>query len=98
MCINISSFLTDNGIGFGLRTYPVCLPTTSNEDTEKWENRKVEVVGYATQDFSGTKGDTMKVANMDVFTQSTCNAKLDEKLEKNKECKLPLLLLFAAVL
>ena len=76
----------------------MCLPTASNENTNKWENRRVEVVGFATQDFSGTKGDTMKVANMDVFTQSTCNAKLDKKLEKNKECKLPLLLSFADVL
>ena len=48
----------------------------------------MEVVGFATQDFSYSKGDTMKVANMDVFTQSTCNAKLEKKLEKNKECKI----------
>ena len=67
----------------------MCLPTESNEDPKKWENRKVEVLGFATQDFSGTKGDTLKVASMDVFTQSTCNAKLEEKLEKNKKCKFP---------
>ena len=60
----------------------------SNEDPNKWENRRVEVVGFATQDFSYSKGDTMKVANMDVFTQSTCNAKLEKKLEQNQKCKL----------
>ena len=47
----------------------------------------MEVLGFATQDFSGTKGDTLKVASMDVFTQSTCNAKLEKKLTQNKECK-----------
>ena len=81
------SFATGNGIGFGLKTHPICLPTESNEDPQKWKNRKVEVVGFATDDFSGTKGDTMKVANMDVFTQSTCNAKLDKKLKQNDDCK-----------
>ena len=47
----------------------------------------MEVLGFATQDFSGTKGDTLKVASMDVFTQSTCNDKLEKKLAQNKECK-----------
>ena len=79
--------IADNGIEFGLLTYPVCLPITTNEDQNKWKNRRVEVLGFATQDFSGTRGDIMRAAEMDVFTQPKCNAKLDKKLQDNKNCK-----------
>ena len=80
-------FSTEDGISFGTTTQPLCLPTTSNEDPKKWQNRKVEVVCFATKDFSGSRGDVMKVAELDVFTQRKCNAKLDAKLKQNKECK-----------
>ena len=78
---------SDNGIDFGLVTYPVCLPISSNEDPNKWDKRKVEVLGYATQDFSNTRGDIMRAAEMDVFTQPKCNEKLEKKLQDNKDCK-----------
>ena len=77
----------DDGIGFSLLTHPVCLPFESKNDPNRWKDRKVEVVGYATKDFSGSKGDVMKAAHMTVFTQSKCNNKLDDKLTKNKNCK-----------
>ena len=47
----------------------------------------MEVVGFATEDFSGTKGDVMRVAEMEVFTQITCNIKLDKKLDDHDNCK-----------
>ena len=70
-----------------MRTHPLCLPISSNEDPKKWENRNVDVVGFATQDFSGTTGDIMRVATMKVFTLATCNDILHKKLEINDECK-----------
>ena len=87
------TYFTENGINFGLIAYPVCLPTTSNEDPNKWKNRHVEVLGFAATnyDFSGSKGDVLKVAEMDVFTQSQCNVKLKEKFENNQKCKYTLI-------
>ena len=81
-------FLTDRGINLHPRSdiHQICLPTKSNDNPEKWKNRIVETVGYATDDFSGTRGDRMKVARMTVFEQSTCNANLEKKLEDNKAC------------
>ena len=80
-------YFSDDGIGFGTQIHPVCLPFESNENPKKWENRNVNVVGFATQDFSGTKGDRMKVASMNVFTQTKCNDLLNQKLDVNRECK-----------
>ena len=78
---------TEDGISLGRKIHPICLPFETNEDPKKWENRNVEVVGFATKDFSGTTGDIMRVATMNVFTQETCNAVLDQKLETNDLCK-----------
>ena len=87
----MSTFLLsiDDGINIGRLTFPLCLPTSSNEDPKKWENRRVEILGFAasTSDFSYSKGDRMKVAQMDVFTQKTCNAILEKKLEDNVKCE-----------
>ena len=47
----------------------------------------MEVVGFATKDFSGSVGDQMKVAEMEIFSLATCNGKLDALLKQNKECK-----------
>ena len=49
----------------------------------------MEVIGFApsTGDFSGTRGERMKVAEMEVFTQTTCNVKLEQKLINHEECK-----------
>ena len=82
-------FTTDDGIKIGRLTFPVCLPTSSNVDAKKWENRRAEILGFApsTSDFSGSKGDSMKVAHMDVLTQETCNALLEKKLDDNEKCK-----------
>ena len=85
----------DDGISFGLVTHPVCLPYESNEDPNRWKDKSVEVVGFATQDFSGSKGDTIKAAHMTVFSQSKCNKKLDTKLESNKQCKFAFLVLLS---
>ena len=86
---SIFILFTENGIGFGLRTYPICLPTTSNDNPQKWKGKTVEVIGFApsTGDFSGTRGERMKVAEMEVFTQTTCNVKLEQKLINHEECK-----------
>ena len=65
----------------------MCLPYESSENPNRWKDRKEEVVGYATKDFSGSKGDVMKAAHMTVFAQSKCNNKLDFKLDRNKKCK-----------
>ena len=78
---------TDSGIVFSTTTFPICLPYESNEIPEKWQRRTVEVVGFATEDFSGSVGDQMKVAEMEVFSHETCNGKLDTLLAQNKECK-----------
>ena len=56
--------LAEEGISFSDKTQPICLPHQSNEDPDKWLNRKVEVLGYATKDFSGSKGDVMRAAEM----------------------------------
>ena len=81
------SLSTEDGISFSRTIHPICLPYVTNEDAKRWENRNVEVVGFATKDFSGTKGQRMKVANMNVFTQATCNAVLDQRLDENEVCK-----------
>ena len=80
---------SEDGIGIGRLTFPICLPTSSSDDPKRWENRRVEILGFAasTSDFSNSKGDRMKVAQMDVFTQKKCNVILDQKLEDNKKCK-----------
>ena len=75
------------GIIFSSKTYPICLPFESNGNHEKWQNRNVEIVGFATQDFTGSKGDVMKVAEVDIFSRSKCNTELDKELDKNKACK-----------
>ena len=80
-------FSTEDGISLGRKIHPICLPFETNEDPKKWKNRNVEVVGFATKDFSGTTGDIMRVATMNVFTQETCNTVLDQKLEINDLCK-----------
>ena len=63
------------------------MPYESNQNEKKWQRRTVEVVGFATEDFTGSVGDRMKVAEMEVFSHATCNGKLDTLLRKNKECK-----------
>ena len=65
----------------------MCLPFETNENPEKWPRRTVEVVGFATQDFTGSVGDRMKVAQMEVYSHATCNAKIDTLLKQNRECK-----------
>ena len=36
------------GISFGRIIHPVCLPFETNENPKRWENRNVDVVGFAT--------------------------------------------------
>ena len=78
---------TDSGMAFSEDVYPICLPFETNEIADKWERRTVEVIGFATKDFIGSKADIMKVAEMEVFSQATCNRKLNKLLEQNRECK-----------
>ena len=66
------------------------MPYETNEIADKWEKKTVEVVGFASSsDFSDSysKGDQMKVASMEVFSQAACNDKLDYLLEENRQCK-----------
>ena len=79
---------TDRGINLSPRSdiHQICLPKASNENKEKWKDRNVETVGYATDDLTHTRGDRMKVANMIVHTQSACNTKLENKLIVNNKC------------
>ena len=66
------------------------MPYETNEIANKWEKKTVEVVGFApSSDFtdSYSKGDRMKVASLEVFSQATCNDKLDNLLKLNRECK-----------
>ena len=59
----------------------------TNEIADKWQGKTVEVIGFATTDFVGSKADSMKVAEMEVFSQAICNNKLNTVLEQNKKCK-----------
>ena len=67
--------------------FPVCIATASNEDPKRWEDTPVEVLGFATQDFTNSKGINLKSAKLNVFSQDTCNDKLALKLETVKECE-----------
>ena len=78
---------TDSGLAFSKEVYPICLPYETNEIADKWQGKTVEVIGFATTDFVGSKADSMKVAEMEVFSQAICNNKLNTVLEQNKKCK-----------
>ena len=78
---------TEPGLIVTPLVHPLCLPFESNEDPNKWKNTEVEVVGFATQDFSNSKGDRMKVAKMRVFTQDECNIEREAELMTINECK-----------
>ena len=74
--------VTNNGINFDDNTQPICLPYESNEDPDKWLNRKTEVLGFATKDYSSSEGDVLRAAGMTIFNQTTCNVSLDKKLQQ----------------
>ena len=76
----------------------MCIATKSNEDPKKWENTPVDVLGFATQDFTNSKGINLKSAELNVFSQETCNKKLAENLVKFKECKFYTYLLVMVIL
>ena len=78
---------TDSGLAFSKEVYPICLPYETNEIADKWQGKTIEVIGFATTDFVGSKADSMKVAEMEVFSQAICNNKLNTVLEQNKKCK-----------
>ena len=80
-------FPTDPGIVFSKEAYAICLPYETNENPQKWSKRTIEVIGFATKDFSGSVADRMKVAEMEVYSHATCNDKIDTLLKENKECK-----------
>ena len=79
--------ISEYGITLGERTYPICLPFEVDEDLEMCNNKAVEVLGFATQDFAGSKGTTLKSMDMFTFTQDYCNGELEKALEKFKNCK-----------
>ena len=94
ICVNVRdrNFIeifvsTESGLILTTIVHPLCLPFESNEDPNKWKNFEVEVLGFATQDFSYTKGDRMKVAKMRVFTQNECNIEREIELTRIKNCK-----------
>lgn len=78
---------SDPGFTFTEKVHPICLPVESNTNPFKWNEENVEVLGFATQDLSGTRAESMKVANVFVFTQDKCNSVLEEKLHISTLCK-----------
>ena len=78
---------TERGLTLTTKVHPLCIPVESNEDPKRWEDEEVEILGFATRDFSYSKADTLKAARVFAFTQQKCNIKLEEKLKKIEECK-----------
>ena len=77
----------DDGIDFfNFKTHPLCLPFEANEDPQFWNENPVEVLSYATQDFSGTKADSLESIDMFTFTQDDCNTKIEKALDKYQKC------------
>ena len=68
--------IAGEGIPFDKTKQPICLPTDSNENPEKWNGESVDIVGFAVKDFAGTKGERMKVATMEVYTQALLQCKI----------------------
>ena len=66
----------------------MCLPFEASEDPLFWNEKPVEVLGYATRDFSGSKGDLLKNADMFTFTQDVCNKKIEKAMDDSQKCKL----------
>ena len=83
-------FLPDSGLIFNAFVQPICIATKSNDNPEKWLNKPVEVLGFATKDDSGSGGTSLKSAKVQIFSQKTCNAKLEKKLATVKACKYKL--------
>ena len=80
---------TEPGITFATTVHPVCLPIESNANPEKWDERKVEVLGFSTKDKAqNVRGDRLKIAEMTAFSHTKCNAKLEKELQLVKNCKL----------
>ena len=68
--------IAGEAIPFDETKQPICLPTDSNENPEKWNGESVDIVGFAVKDFAGTKGERMKVATMEVYTQALLQCKI----------------------
>ena len=85
----MSFLVLDAGIIFGKYVYPICIATESNDDPKRWENKIVDVLGYATKDGTESRAANLKAAELEVFSQATCNNKLRKRLKKVEECKYP---------
>ena len=59
-----------------------------NNDQKKWQNKDVEILGFATKDDTRSIGVPLKSAKMQIFSQRICNEKLEQKLIEVDECKL----------
>ena len=70
--------IPDYGLIFGKNVQPICIATQTKDDPNKWQNATVEVLGYATQDNTGSNGIDLKSAKLQVFSQKTCNEKIDK--------------------
>merc|ERR1711971_792347 len=68
--------IKEDGLFFNKKVQPLCIATKTNNDPQKWQNKTIEVLGFATKDDSGTVGVSLKSASMTVFTQKTCEKKL----------------------
>ena len=75
---------TDPGIILTTKVHPVCIPVQSNEDPKKWEDKEVELLGFATKDL---KADRLKVAKVLVFNQTHCDAIMEQAVKKIEKCK-----------
>ena len=76
--------LKDN-INFTTLVHPICLPKKPLEDPYQRNGKNVDVVGYADNE---DKPLTLKVTNMEVYSQQLCNDKLQEKLDSLNNCSV----------
>ena len=67
----------------------MCIPVQSNEDPKKWEDKEVELIGFATKDL---RADRLKVAKVLVFNQTHCDTIMErevKKIESNRKRTMP---------
>ena len=72
----------------------MCIPVQSNEDPKKWEDKEVELIGFATKDL---RADRLKVAKVLVFNQTHCDKIMEQEVKKIEKCKFSQLVHTSAV-